>query len=192
MSLAPVKGKSSQKKKPRNYTVFLNILAVLLVFVSLILFFAPVFVNPFRGFRSIMPLIALISGILGAALLTTLFSLEKKFQLASTIGLTLFALTISTYIGWFRYNTYVYQNWNSIDSPELFSPQHVFMARQFYTQQEYGAGVALTCALVLLGLLVSCIPIFRGRDIPENIEKEKQKALRQQSKASPFRVRPMR
>ena len=163
-----------------------------LVFVTLLLYVLPVFVNPFRGFRSIMPLIALISGILGTGLLATAFSLEKKIQLASTVGLSLFVLTISTYIAWFRYNTYVYQIWNSIDSPELFSPQYIFMARMFYKQQEYGAGVALTCAFVLLGVLVSCVPIFRARDIPENIEKEKQKALRQQSKATPFRVRPMR
>ncbi len=192
MSLAPTKTKSRQKKKLKEYSLLLYCLGGLFIFVAFVLFVLPVFINPFRGFRSIMPLIALISGVLGAAIIATIFSINKKFQSASTLGLTLLVLTVASYIGWFRYNTFVFQNWNSIDSPELFSPQHIFMASQFYKQQEYGAGVALTCALVLLGLLVSCIPIFRARDIPENIEKEKQRALRQQSKATPFRVRPMR
>ncbi|MEQ1904515.1 MAG: hypothetical protein ABL888_10045 [Pirellulaceae bacterium] len=192
MSLGTTKANSRPKRKAKDYVVWLNIPATIFLFLALMLFGLPLFLNPFEGFRSIMPLIALICGVLGAALLTTSLSLLKKFQWASTVGLTLLVLFVASFIGWFRYNVFLYENWNSFTSPELFAPEHIFMARKFYTQEEYGAGVALTCALVLLGLLVSCVPVFRARDIPENIEKEKQRALRQQNKANPFRVRPMR
>jgi hypothetical protein len=160
--------------------------------IAFLLYGFPMFLEMFFGARGIMPMLGLIVGLLSCTAFALLVIRKRKYQLGITFWVIFATLYVVLLIAWFRFNVYATYNFGvQLDSP--MNPIDIFSAQRFYTQQEFGAGVALAFAFVCLGVLVSCIPIYRARDIPENLEKEKiRKAQEMRQKQNQFRARVMK
>ncbi len=189
MSLAPTQPKKPQISSLDRYFLHSLILAGMFAAVAFLMQVFPIFFNMFGGSRVVLPLVGMIFGLIGTFVMAFLLLRKRKYQVGITLGIVLTTMFVMMYIAWIRFNAY--SSYGGGADP--FSPIDVLSARPFYTQQEYGAGVALAFAFVLLGILVSCIPAYRAPDIPENIEKAKiEKAKELRSKQGQFRVRALR
>lgn len=189
MSLAPNQPKKPQISSLDRYFLHSLVLAGMFVTVAFLMQMFPIFFELFGGSRVVLPLVGMIFGLIGTFVIAFLLLRKRKYQVGITLGIVLTTIFVMMYIAWIRFNVYASYGGGA----DALSPIDVLSARPFYTQQEYGAGVGLALAFVLLGLLVSCIPAYRAPDIPENIEKAKiERAQELRKKQGQFRVRALR
>ncbi len=116
--------------------------------------------------RDIGPIGGGVIAVLGAIIVGVGFAMSKRIKLGALYAGPMLMLAVMGIVLWQLF-------------PEAGNPNPPVVVQSDTAssgQEEYLAAYALTFGLVFLGLLATCIPRPRGKDLPENIAK-KEKAL---------------